>query len=431
MKKLFTFFLILTLVYSCSNSSDENGDTTSVPFPPTNLTGTIVSSTQLNLFWTDNSTDETGFKIERKTLNGTYEVVGTTSSNINTFNNTGLTTNTTYVYRVYSYNSGGNSPTYSNEITLTTTALPTITTTVASEISQITAISGGNISNDGGANITLRGVCWSTSPNPTIALTTKTNDGSGIGSFISNLTGLTINTIYYARAYATNSVGTAYGNEVSFTTGGPGQNVSDTDGNIYQTVIICNQTFTKSNLNVSKYNDGTPIPQATNSTQWANLTTGAWCYYNFDPANANIYGKLYNWYAVKGIYDGASATNPALRKQLAPIGWHIPSNDEWIQLRNCLGGELVAGGKMKSIGTSLWQAPNTAANNESGFTGFPCGFNNLIGTFSSFGSTGSWWLSTEVSTSNAYYAHLNWNSATAFINGLGKGHGFSVRCIKD
>lgn len=91
--------------------------------------------------------------------------------------------------------------------------------------------------------------------------------------------------------------------------------VSDADGNIYQTVTICNQTWTKSNLNVSKYSDGTPIPQVTDPIAWQNLTTGAWCYNNNDTANGVVYGKLYNWYAVAGIYDAASASNPALRKK--------------------------------------------------------------------------------------------------------------------
>lgn len=349
MKKLITLILVIALVYSCSTSEDGNGNstTTVVPVSPSNLTGTVASTTQINLSWTDNSTNETGFKIERKTGTGTYAIVGTTATDVNTFNDTGLTPSTTYTYRVYSNNAGGNSPTYSNELTLTTSniILPTLSTTAVSSISITTVVSGGNISNDGGAAITTRGVCWSTSSNPTIALSTKTNDGTGTGAFTSNLTGLTANTTYYVKAYATNSFGTAYGNQFSFTTlqdptviNVTGPNVTDIDGNTIQSVTNCGLTFTKQNLNVTKYTDGTPIPQVTDPTQWANLTTGAWCYYNNAPANGAIYGKMYNWYAVAGIYNSASATNPALRKKLAPTGWHVPTYTEWTELKNCLGG---------------------------------------------------------------------------------------------
>jgi hypothetical protein len=124
MKKLITLILGITLVYSCSTSSDGNGNntTTVVPVAPSNLTGTVASTTQINLSWTDNSTNETGFKIERKTGTGTFAIVGTIGTDVRTFNDNGLTSSTTYSYRVYSYNSGGNSPTYSNELTITTTS---------------------------------------------------------------------------------------------------------------------------------------------------------------------------------------------------------------------------------------------------------------------------------------------------------------------
>jgi hypothetical protein len=188
MKKLITLILGIALVYSCSTSTDGNGNTTAVPLPPTSLTGTVVSQTQINLSWTDNSTNETGFKIERRRGSANYAVVGTVNQDILSFSDTGLTPSTTYTYRVYAYNAVGNSLTYTNEVTLTTAllALPTLTTTAASSIIQTAVTSGGNISSDGGAAITARGVCWSTSSNPTIALTTKTTDGTGIGAYNKN-----------------------------------------------------------------------------------------------------------------------------------------------------------------------------------------------------------------------------------------------------
>jgi uncharacterized protein (TIGR02145 family) len=210
-----------------------------------------------------------------------------------------------------------------------------------------------------------------------------------------------------------------------------GPNITDIDGNTYQSVTNCGFTFTKKNLNVSKYSDGTPIPQVTDPTQWANLTTGAWCYYNNDPANGAVYGKLYNWYAVAGIYDAASFANPALRKKLAPAGWHVPTDSEWTQLTDCLGGEGVAGGKMKSTGTSLWQSPNMDATNESGFTGLPAASRYDTGTFGVFGNFGNWWSSTESGTESAWDRSLFYSDGFAGSCTCYKRYGFSVRCLRD
>ena len=209
-----------------------------------------------------------------------------------------------------------------------------------------------------------------------------------------------------------------------------GPSVTDIDGNTYQSVTNCGLTFTKTNLNVSKYSDGTPIPEVADPTQWANLTTGAWCYYSNTTANGTIYGKLYNWYAVVGIYDAASATNPALRKKLAPVGWHVPIDAEWTRLRECLGGESVAGGKMKSIST-LWQSSNTGATNESGFSGLPAGYRTNGGTFDSVGNYGFLWSSSEFNTTSTWIHFLNYYHGLASRYHYYKGNGFSVRCLRD
>ena len=283
--------------------------------------------------------------------------------------------------------------------------LATLTTTAASAITLTTAISGGNISSDGGAAITARGVCWNTSAGPTVA-NSKTNDGTGTGVFASSVTGLTAGT-YYIRAYATNSAGTAYGNEIIFTTLGS-----------IPSVTICTQVWMLKNLDVSTYRNGDPIPQVTDSIQWVNLTTGAWCYYNNNSANGPVYGKLYNWYAVN---------DP---RGLAPAGWHVPSDAEWTTLSTCLGGDLIAGGPMKEIGTTHWTPPNTGATNTSGFTGLPGGTRNND-TFNGVGFNGFWWSSTEYDTSIAWLRYL------AYANGIfgriasNKQCGFSVRCLRD
>ena len=433
MKKLIFIVLAIALTYSCSKSNDGNENSTSLPVPPSNLTGTIASTTQINLTWADNSTNETGFKIERKTGNGTYAIVGNTSMNITTFSNNGLTPNTTYTYRVYSYNTDGNSLTSSNELTINTTIVinpPTITTTTVSSITTTTAISGGTISNDGGASITARGICWGTSANPTIALPTKTSNGSGIGSFIGNINGLSINTTYFLRAYATNSYGTFYGDNVNFYTSNPtSASVIDIDGNNYLQVTICNQTWMQSNLNVSKYSDGTIIPNVSNVGAFDSLTTGAWCYYQNDTNHGIIYGKLYNWYAVAGVYDAASFSNPALRKKLAPTGWHIPSDAEWTTLTTCLGGD---GGKMKETGTVHWSSPNTGATNSSGFTALPGLWIYLQSASNpTIGGEGGWWSSTEAFSASGWYRSVGAGSTQIIRNYKGKVAGYSVRCIKD
>ena len=214
--------------------------------------------------------------------------------------------------------------------------------------------------------------------------------------------------------------------------------VTDIDGNTYLPVKICGKTWTKSNLNVSKYNDGTPIPQVTDPSAWAALTTGAWCYNNNDVSNGPIYGKLYNWYAVAGIYDAASLANPTLRKKIAPVGWHMPTGAEWSSLISCLGGVKIggtdysiAGGKMKETGTTHWQTPNTGASNSSNFTALPGGDRNYFGNFDGGSSTyGGWWGSTDTG-GFGYHTGIYYNSDNIIYSGIGKGSGSSVRCIKD
>lgn len=222
MKKNLLLLLGILLLNACSTTTDSEDTKTKsvVPLAPSNLTAKSISTTEINLTWTDNSTNELGFKIERKTGSGTYSVIGTNNTNELTFNDSNLSPSTAYNYRVCSYNSTGNSIAYSNEITVTTNTpitKPILTTTTPSSITKNSAISGGTISSDGGAAITARGIVWGTATNPTIANTTKTVDGIGTGVFSSNLQNLTPSTTIYARAYATNSAGTSYGNEVTIT----------------------------------------------------------------------------------------------------------------------------------------------------------------------------------------------------------------------
>ena len=198
-----------------------------------------------------------------------------------------------------------------------------------------------------------------------------------------------------------------------------------------QEVTIGKQTWMQKNLNVSKYHDGTPIPQVTDPKKWANLKTGAWCYYENNTANDTTYGKLYNWYAVAGIYNAASLTNKSLRKKIAPEGWHVPSDAEWTTLTTFLGGEEVAGGKMKSSGTSLWDSTDTDATNSSNFTGLPGGYRGDNGAFNDIGNGGDWWSSTEFNTTNAWIRSLYSRNGVAGSGDSKERNGFSVRCLRD
>jgi uncharacterized protein (TIGR02145 family) len=215
-----------------------------------------------------------------------------------------------------------------------------------------------------------------------------------------------------------------------------GNGVIDIEGNTYNSVIIGTQEWQKENLNVSKYTDGTVIPMVTDQIAWKNLTTGAWCWYNNNSSGGSFWGKLYNWYAVAGIYDAASLANPALRKQLAPLGWHIPSFTEWMTISDYLGGFEVAGGKMKLI-TPNWKSPNTGASNFSGFSGLPAGYRTNSGfcCISSnlgpiIGEDAMFWSKTEISSGIARAQKLGY--ADSYLEGRNNSsfYGCSVRCIK-
>jgi len=163
----------------------------------------------------------------------------------------------------------------------------------------------------------------------------------------------------------------------------PSGTMTDRDGNVYTSVTIGTQTWMVENLKTTKYKDGTDIPLVTDDTEWANLNTPGYCWYNNDAATyKNSYGALYNWYAVS-------------TGKLCPTGWHVPTDAEWTTLTTYLGGESVAGGKLKELGTTHWTTPNTGATNETGFAALPGGYIYYDGTFDFIGNIGGWWSATE------------------------------------
>ncbi len=330
-------------------------------------------------------------------------------------NLSGLTAKTTYYVKAYATNSAGTS--YGTQMTFTTTdqAAPILSTSVVTSITQSSAVSGGNITNDGDSPISARGVCWSTTSNPTTA-NSKTSDGTGAGSFTSSITGLAENTLYHARAYATNALGTTYGNEVSFTTlQTTGNTVTDIDGNVYHTVTIGTQVWMVENLRATHYRNGNALAPIGDGLTFVFLDTGAYTTYG-DP---NIYGMLYNWYAATDYRD------------ICPVGWHIPSDAEWTTLTDFLGGESIAGDKMKA--TSLWYAPATMATNESGFTGLPAGYldGTNLGERTGYGLKCYWWTSTIGYSFNPWVRGLANDYSGVNRSDAVKYNGFSIRCIKD
>ena len=220
MKKTYqlSLFFILMLTIGCSKDDESKPD--SVIHAPSNLNAIIFNNSQINLSWTDNSTNETGFRIERKIGSNNYQIIKNTDANITNYIDQGLQLNTEYTYRVVAYNSvGASTPVYSSIVTITSqSVIPNVRTSTASNISTTSAVLGGEIISDGGTPVTSYGVVWSTSPNPTIALPTKANFINVQSPFAYFNKSLNDVTTYYCRAYATNLKGTSYGNEISFTT---------------------------------------------------------------------------------------------------------------------------------------------------------------------------------------------------------------------
>ncbi len=266
------------------------------------------------------------------------------------------------------------------------------------------------------------GICWSANPKPTIDSTksywsqTKNEEG-----FSSTLRNLKSGTTYYARAYAANDGHAIYGNEISFQTQiGTIGKVSDSDGNLYNTVIIGEQIWMAENLRTTKYRNGDLIEEVNNQSEWNNQTSGAYCQYNNDTINAHKYGNLYNWYAVDDS------------RGLAPEGWHVATDADWFALMNywteLTNGPYVAN-KLKEKGKTHWKDCNNSSSNESGFTALPGGKIDESG-FHGISWNGNWW------TSSYYYPYYpySWSMSCSWTidrESNKKTFGYSVRCVKD
>ena len=195
--------------------------------------------------------------------------------------------------------------------------------------------------------------------------------------------------------------------------------VTDIDGNVYETVIIGEQEWTVTNLKVRHYRNGDPIPTGLSDSQWSSTTAGAYAVYDNNESNADTYGYLYNWYAVDDS------------RNIAPEGWHVPTDAEWTILTDYLGGSSVAGGKMKETGTEHWNSPNTGATNESGFTALPGGCRYYGGGYYDMGNFCYFWSSTDYNSGSAWSRYLYYNYSGVSRDGNDKQYGFSVRVVRD
>lgn len=419
--------------YATNSSGTTYGNDvtfTTLAVAPTVTTAAVTTFAQTTATAGGNVTATGGADItERGVYYGTAADPVATGTKINaatggagafTVNLTGLTPGTQYHVVAFATNSAETG--YGSEVTFTTSPVALATVTTAATVTSITeaaAVSGGTVSANGGGTITARGVCWGTSANPTLGVGNFTTESGELGTFTSNITGLEDGTVYYVRAYATNSAGTAYGStSVKFLT-----KVVDVDDNLYNTVEIGTQIWMAENLKTTHFNNEDPISEVQLPNDWINLNTAAYCWYNNDEATyGSVYGALYNWYAVE---DGT----------LCPEGWSVPTDEDWTALTTFLGGESVAGGKLKEEGTTHWLTPNTDATDEFGFTALPGGFRyRLDGNFNDLGELSYWWTSTEDvfnPSTHAYHRQMFYDQASVYRAAAYKTAGKYIRCIKD
>jgi uncharacterized protein (TIGR02145 family) len=195
--------------------------------------------------------------------------------------------------------------------------------------------------------------------------------------------------------------------------------VIDIDGNVYKIVIIGKQKWMGENLKTTKFNDGTSIQVVTDNNAWGNLKTPGYSWYKNDAVTYKAtYGALYNWYAVN-------------TGKLCPLGWHVPSDDDWTVLTNYLGDISLAGGKLKETGTNHWTSPNTGATNETGFTALPGGSRHVVQQFNYVGRFGNYWSGTTINANYSWFNVLSNDNSTIYRGEGRKRNGHSVRCLQD
>jgi uncharacterized protein (TIGR02145 family) len=358
-----------------------------------------------------------------------------------TYDITGLEQNTAYYLRAYAVNEAGIG--YGKDMVVKTDrelTVPLVVTNSVHTVTEHSAMVGGVVRDDGGSEIISYGICWDTQPDPDIEGKHKAFS-EGTGPYSTSIKDLELSTLYYVRAFAINSTGLAYGNEVMFRTNDTP--VTDIDGNVYPTVKIGEQVWMAKNLAVSRYPDGTLVPYIPEQEWWDSLRVDekGFCYYMNSNRNRDIYGALYSWSAA---VNGQDSIHPEIEpiQGVCPDGWHLPSDGEWKELEMHLGmsdreadGESWRGdigGKLKSTGRDFWLIPNEGATNETRFSALPAGDRFPKGEFFNLGYSTFYWTSSNYDTEYAWARGLGY-----LFDSMYRGHqdaknfGFSVRCVKD
>lgn len=279
------------------------------------------------------------------------------------------------------------------------------------------AVITGSINSNQSSDIFSAGICWSTNPHPSL------NDlyiacNPDTGNFTIKLDKLSPGTVYFVRAFAEMRNDTLFGEEKAFYTHKK-NSIMDVDSNFYNIVQIGEQVWLAEDLKTTRFNDGELIPLVPGHSVWVGISTPAYCWYGNDSVKFSFpRGKLYNWYAVS-------------TGKICPIGWHVPSNQEWTALSRFLGGDSIAGGKLKTPGTIFWRIPNKGATNSTGFSSFPGGYRNGSGIFLYGTIFNNWWSSDEI-TSEAASGWYVYHAETVLYHQITlKMFGYSVRCIKN
>ena len=328
----------------------------------------------------------------------------------------GLQKGTIYHYRIKAVNELGTS--YGNDFQFTTLAEPAVSTLYIST-GITSAISGCDITNDFGSDITEKGICWSDYPSPDIFKNKISYTGTE-KKFNVSITDLVPNSTYYVRAYAKNSIGIGYGEDMIIKT--YTGSFTDMEDNTYFTVTIGTQVWMAENMKSKKFMNGDLIGTTTDDLHVALNPEYQWAYSN-DENNVAVYGRLYTWFAVNDS------------RKICPAGWHVPAFSEVTTLVNYLGGYVTSAGKLKEAGTIHWNSPNVGATNSTGFTALPAGYRADVGTFVGFSSFGMWWTSGSFDLNGDSYGYSFSTYSSSIVIGYGggslKAHGLSVRCIKD
>jgi uncharacterized protein (TIGR02145 family) len=339
---------------------------------------------------------------------GNFTASGATSP----INVTGLTNGLAYTFTVIATTAVGNSVASAASTAVTPVTVPDAPTSVVATAGNISAsVAFVAPASNGGSAITG----YTVTSNP--GNLTATGATSPI-----NVTGLTNGTAYTFTVIATTAVGNSIASAASTAVtpnACPTATISDYSGNPYNTVSIGTQCWMGSNLKTTQYRNGDGIAYVWDASDWAARTTGAQSGYDNNSSNTAIYGNFYNWYAV------------ADARGLCPMGWHVPTDAEWTTLTTFLGGESVAGGKMKTIGTTYWISQSAGTNNSSGFSGLPGGIRGTLGVFSDVGQHATFWSASLVGDGNVWYRRLNYYDDIFNKSPAQPVVGFSVRCLRD